>query len=102
MSEFNNNIETVSAVLDILQNNALPAQKPVLRLLGDHLRLLVRCMDEEALCPPHMPSGTPTPGTSRLAAFPPVTDASRLAESSHMAAADGTARRFQEVGHVRQ
>ncbi len=34
MSELNNNIETISAVLDILQNNALPSQKPVLRLLG--------------------------------------------------------------------
>lgn len=120
MSELNNNIETISAVLDILQNNALPSQKPVLRLLGDHLRLLARCMDDAALCPPHVPSGTPTPDTSRLAAYPPLTDTSCMADisyrpdSSHMVdssrrpdspyspATDGTARRAQEAHHVRQ
>ena len=132
MSELNNNIETISAVLDILQNNALPSQKPVLRLLGDHLRLLARCMDDAALCPPHLPSGTPTPDTSCLAAYPPLTDASRRADtsyrpdssrrvdSSRMAdtsyrpdssrmvdsscrpGADGTTRRVQEAHHVRQ
>ena len=127
MSELNNNIETISAVLDILQNNALPSQKPVLRLLGDHLRLLARCMDDAALCPPHLPSGTPTPDTSRLAAYPPVTDTSCMADtsyrqdnsshmvdssrrpdSSHMVdspfrpVTDGTARRVQEAHHVRQ
>lgn len=102
MSELYNNIETVSAVLDILQNNALPAQKPVLRLLGDHLRLLARCMDEGALCPPHMPSGTPTPDTSRLAAYPPGGDTSCMADISCMAATDEASRRVQEVGHVHQ
>ena len=126
MSELNNNIETISAVLDILQNNALPSQKPVLRLLGDHLRLLVRCMDDAALCPLRLPSGTPTPDTSRLAAYPPATetscrpdasyrpdnplwpdasysvDTSLRVDSPHRAAADGTARRVQEARHVRQ
>ncbi|MGE4312402.1 hypothetical protein [Desulfovibrio sp.] len=127
MSELNNNIETISAVLDILQNNALPSQKPVLRLLGDHLRLLARCMDDAALCPPHLPSGTPTPDTSRLVAYPPVTDtsyrqdnsslrpdsshmvdSSHMPDSSHMVdssrrpVTDGTARRVQEAHHVRQ
>ena len=126
MSELNNNIETISAVLDILQNNALPSQKPVLRLLGDHLRLLARCMDDAAPCPPHLPSGTPTPDTSRLSAYPPLTDAScmadtsyrpdssRMVDSSCMAdtscrsdssrrpGADKTARWTQEAHHVRQ
>ena len=126
MSELNNNIETISAVLDILQNNALPSQKPVLRLLGDHLRLLARCTDDAALCPPHLPSGTPTPDTSCLAAYPPLTDGSRMADtsyrpdssrradtsyrpdssrmvdSSRRPCADGTTRRVQEAHHVRQ
>ena len=108
MSELNNNIETISAVLDILQNNALPSQKPVLRLLGDHLRLLVRCMDDAALCPPHLPSGTPTPDASCLSAYPPLTDAPRMADtsyrpdSSRRPCADGTTRRVQEAHHVRQ
>lgn len=108
MSELYNNIETVSAVLDILQNNALPAQKPVLRLLGDHLRLLARCMDDAALCPPHIPTGTPTPDTSRLAAYPPTVDTpcradtSLRPDSSHGAVTDGTARRVQGVRYVHQ
>ena len=108
MSELNNNIETISAVLDILQNNAPPSQKPVLRLLGDHLRLLARCMDDAAPCPPHLPSGTPTPDTSRLSAYPPLTDASCMADtscrsdSSRRPGADKTARWTQEAHHVRQ
>ena len=126
MSELNNNIETISAVLDILQNNALPSQKPVLRLLGDHLRLLARCMDDAALCPPHMPTGTPTPDTPRLAAYPPASDTSCRPDSSlrpgtslrpdslprsdssprpdslHGAITDGTPRRVQGVRYVRQ
>ena len=102
MSELNNNIETISAVLDILQNNALPSQKPVLRLLGDHLRLLARCMDDAALCPPHLPSGTPAPDTSRLAAFPTATDTLCRPDSPYSPATDGTARRVQEARHVRQ
>lgn len=114
MSELHNNIETISAVLDILQNNALPAQKPVLRLLGDHLRLLVRCMDDGALCPPHLPSGTPTPATSLLVAYPPAADSSCMADisctadgscmsdSSCTAASNKNSRQVQEVGHVYQ
>ena len=114
MSELYNNIETVSAVLDILQNNAHPSQKPVLRLVGDHLRLLARCMDDAALCPPHMPTGTPTPDTPRLAAYPPASDTSCRPDSSlrpgtslrpdslHGAITDGTPRRVQGVRYVRQ
>lgn len=60
MSDLQNNFHNLSAVLDILQNNAPPTQRPVLRLVGDHLRLLARCMDLPAHCspplPPHMPS----------------------------------------------
>ena len=38
MSDLQDNFHNLSAVLDILQNNAHPAQRPVLRLVGDHLR----------------------------------------------------------------
>ncbi|ATD81786.1 MULTISPECIES: hypothetical protein [Desulfovibrio] len=55
MSDLQDNFHNLSAVLDILQNNAHPAQRPVLRLVGDHLRLLALCMDLPARCSPHMP-----------------------------------------------
>ncbi|CAK7026483.1 MAG: hypothetical protein DESF_01104 [Desulfovibrio sp.] len=65
MSDLQDNIYNLSAVLDTLQNNAHPAQKPILRLLGDHLRLLALCMDLSAYCPdvqtPHMPPSAAAP-----------------------------------------
>ncbi len=59
MSDIQDNFYNLSAVLDLLQNNAPPAQRPVLRLVGDHLRLLALCMDLPSQCPspqtPHSP-----------------------------------------------
>ncbi len=61
MSDLQDNFYNLSAVLDILQNNAHPAQRPVLRLVGDHLRLLALCMNRSEHCPtPHTPDRPPS------------------------------------------
>lgn len=91
MLELNNSLDNLSAVLDIIQNTAHPDQKPVLRLMGDHLRLLARCMDDPAISLHHALSG-PTPQGACQA----------TAELPCMAAPAGTAPGIQEVRHVRQ
>ncbi|MDD4701831.1 MAG: hypothetical protein PHI96_06375 [Desulfovibrio sp.] len=71
MSELNTTFDNLSAVLDLLQNTAPPEQKPVLRLMGDHLRLLARCMDDPAVTLLYIPSG-PTPQGACQATADPI------------------------------
>lgn len=91
MSELHNTIDNLSAVLDILQHTAHPDQKPVLRLMGDHLRLLARCIDDPAVNLPHIPSATS-----------PQNACQATAELAGMSAFAGIAQGIQEIRHVRQ
>lgn len=46
MSELRDEIQNLSAVLELLQTEARAGQRPVLRLASDHLRLLARTLKE--------------------------------------------------------
>ncbi len=47
MSELHDEIQNLSAVLELLQNGARHGQRPVLRLASSHLRLLARTLDHD-------------------------------------------------------
>lgn len=64
MSELHDEIQNLSAVLELLQTEARAGQRPVLRLASNHLRLLARTLKdgcEEIADPaaPLPPSGAP-------------------------------------------
>ena len=56
MSAFQDDIQNLSAVLDILHSDAHASHQPVLRLVGNHLRLLANLAGRTwhcPCCPPH-------------------------------------------------
>ena len=62
MSELRDEIQNLSAVLELLQTEARAGQRPVLRLASDHLRLLARPLKEYAdPAAPLPPSSAPRP-----------------------------------------
>lgn len=68
MSAFHDDIRNLSAVLDSLHSGAYASQLPVLHLVIDHLRLMVRLMDQD--CPEHLRPQTRTPPASPATSTP--------------------------------
>ena len=67
MSELHDEIQNLSAVLELLQTEARGGQRPVLRLVSSHLRLLARTLElygENA--------GTDVPPAHGAAPLPPA------------------------------
>lgn len=79
MSELPDEIQNLSAVLESLQPGMHVSQRPVLRLVSDHLRLLAQLLDKRDAAAPM--AALPGSGTGGAPAF---------------------ACRAPEVGHVRQ
>lgn len=66
MSELHDEIQNLSAVLELLQMEARGVQRPVLRLASSHLRLLARTLA------PHGPRAEAVPPARGGAALPPA------------------------------
>lgn len=52
MSELHDEIQNLSAVLESLQPGIRVSQRPVLRLVSNHLRLLARLLDKSDIAAP--------------------------------------------------
>lgn len=79
MSAFHDDIRNLSAVLDSLPSGAYAFQLPVLHLVINHLRLMVRLMDQDYPEHPRTQRRTP-PATAAPAA---VVSPGRSGEARH-------------------
>lgn len=72
MSELHDEIQNLSAVLESLQTGVHVSQRPVLRLVSDHLRLLAHLLDKrEILAPVAVLPGTGQGGAPAFACSAP-------------------------------